>query len=157
VKIFCGQWASLIRTDRFSGDADNVWKKHKPLPASRCICKRETGCDEDCQNRIMLYECDDSNCNLREGPCGNRQFADLKQRTINHKRNKHRDCYEIGIDVVKTESKGFGVRACRTFKKGQIIVEYAGEIITQEETTTRMNTKYRNNEVCYIFLFRLTN
>jgi len=89
----------------------------------------------------MFYECDDTNCHLDMERCGNRQFADLKQRC------KKGGAFGIGVDVVKTEQKGFGVRACRTFEANQIIMEYAGEIITQDECESRMRKEYRNNEV----------
>lgn len=123
------------------GEAATEWKKHKPLPSSRCLCTPATGCDEDCQNRVMYYECDDSNCNLGTAACGNRQFADLKQRC------RKQGTYNIGHDIVPTGRKGFGVRACRTFEPNQIIMEYAGEIITQDECESRMRTTYRHNKV----------
>lgn len=89
----------------------------------------------------MFYECDDSNCGLgRE--CGNRNFEELKQRT------KAGGKYNIGVEVIKTPDRGYGVRSNRTFEPNQIIVEYTGEIITQTECERRMRTIYKNNEVC---------
>jgi len=92
----------------------------------------------------MLYECDAANCNVGAEYCGNRPFADLKERCKTGRK------FDIGVEVVKTESKGFGVRACRTFEPGQIIVEYAGEIITQDECERRVATEYANNAVCFV-------
>ncbi len=89
----------------------------------------------------MLYECEDSNCNVGAESCTNRSFAELKERSKSGKK------YEIGVEVMKTAEKGFGIRACRTFEPQQIIVEYAGEIITQEECERRMRNEYKNNEV----------
>ena len=40
----------------------------------------------------------------------------------------------------------------RTFNPHQIIVEYAGEIITQEECDRRMNNEYKNNKVSNLSL-----
>jgi len=131
-----------FQTNRFVGDAATEWKHHKQLPPSRCLCTSENGCDDDCQNRYMLYECDESNCNLGTEACSNRSFADLKERSKSGKK------YDIGVEVVKTEAKGYGVRACRTFEPGQIVMEYAGEIITQEECERRVATEYKDNEVC---------
>src|SRR5271156_1712666 len=50
--------------DRFVGDAAAAWKKSTVFDdfSSRCVCSPLNGCDESCQNRIMLYECDDGNC-----------------------------------------------------------------------------------------------
>lgn len=93
----------------------------------------------------MLYECDDINCKLGEERCGNRSFSGLRQRT------KAGGKYNIGVEVIKTEDRGYGVRSNRSFEPNQIIVEYTGEIITQEECERRMRTIYKNNEVCQPF------
>ncbi len=125
----------------FIGDAAAIWKKSKPLEASTCICMPESGCDEDCFNRFMFYECDDSNCNIGADHCTNRAFAGLKERT------KTGGKYNIGVEVIKTADRGHGVRSNRTFEPNQIIVEYTGEIITQDECDDRMNKRYKNAEV----------
>lgn len=105
------------------------------------MCSPDNGCDDDCQNRCMFYECDDDNCNVGAA-CKNRSFEGLKQRT------KKGSKYAIGVEVIKTEDRGYGVRSNRTFEPNQIIVEYTGEIITQDECENRMRTIYKNNEVC---------
>lgn len=128
--------------DVFVGDAASIWKANKLTEMSTCTCTPESGCDENCQNRYMFYECDDSNCKLGEDKCGNRSFAGLKQRC------KAGGKFNIGVEVIKTEDRGYGVRSNRCFAPNQIIVEYAGEIITQEECERRMRTIYKNNEVC---------
>ena len=98
----------------------------------------------------MLYECNDGNCNIGAAHCQNRAFAQLRERYRNG--NK----YDIGVEVLQTDGKGFGVRANRSFEPGQIIVEYAGEIITQDECERRMKTVYKKNDVCfYLFYFGL--
>lgn len=125
----------------FIGDAADLWKKAKPMEHSLCICKEEDGCDEHCFNRFMLYECDGTNCNIGAEHCTNRAFADLK------KRCKQGGKYNIGVEVMKTIDRGYGVRANRTFEPNQIIIEYTGEIITQDECDHRMNTRYKDAEV----------
>lgn len=89
----------------------------------------------------MFYECDDGNCGLGS-ECGNRNFEGLKQRT------KAGGKYNIGVEVIKTPDRGYGVRSNRTFEPNQIIVEYTGEIITQTECERRMRTIYKNDKVC---------
>ncbi|KAI9833307.1 MAG: hypothetical protein M1819_003702 [Sarea resinae] len=133
--------------NHFVGEAATIWKKHKVQELSRCICTPETGCDENCQNRYMFYECDDSNCNIGAEHCTNRSFAGLK------KRCQAGGKYNIGVEVIKTLDRGYGVRSNRTFEPNQIIVEYAGEIITQEECEKRMKKEYKNNECYYLMLF----
>lgn len=132
------------------GDAAAYWKKtpHFEDFASKCVCKPEDGCGEDCQNRIMLYECDDTNCNIGRPYCTNRAFQDLQERT------KKGGRYRIGVEVFKTPDRGYGVRSNRCFEANQIIMEYTGEIITEEECERRMNEEYKDNEVCRsIFVF----
>ncbi|PKX91665.1 putative histone-lysine N-methyltransferase (Ash1) [Aspergillus novofumigatus IBT 16806] len=116
----------------FVGEAGSIWRANKHMELSKCMCTEETGCDENCQNRYMFYECDDGNCGL--GP----------------------DCrgkYNIGVEVIKTADRGYGVRSNRTFEPNQIIVEYTGEIITQAECEKRMRTIYKNNECYYLMYF----
>jgi [histone H3]-lysine4 N-trimethyltransferase ASH1L len=89
----------------------------------------------------MLYECDDSNCAIGKEHCTNRAFTDLAERKA--KGGK----YRIGVEVVKTSDRGHGVRSNRCFEPNQIIMEYTGEIITEEECDRRMNEKYKDNDV----------
>lgn len=89
----------------------------------------------------MFYECDNSNCNLGAEFCNNRAFEDLRQRC------KAGGKYNVGVEVIKTADRGYGVRSNRTFDANQIIVEYAGEIITQDECDSRMAKLYKDNEV----------
>ncbi|KAL8906392.1 MAG: hypothetical protein Q9207_002053 [Kuettlingeria erythrocarpa] len=130
----------------FIGDAAAVWRK-SGLEASRCVCSPEDGCDHDCLNRHMFYECDDNNCNVGAEHCQNRAFEGLKQR---HKKG---GIYNIGVEVIKTADRGYGVRSNRTFEPNQIIVEYTGEIITQDECDERMENRYKDNECFYLMEF----
>ncbi|KAJ6087012.1 hypothetical protein N7467_005926 [Penicillium canescens] len=130
----------------FVGDAGSFWKANKNLELSTCMCEEDTGCDENCQNRYMFYECDNGNCRL--GPeCGNRNFEGLKHRT------KAGGKYNIGVEVIKTQDRGYGVRSNRSFEPNQIIVEYTGEILTQFECEKRMRTVYKNNDCYYLMYF----
>ncbi|KAJ5885004.1 Histone-lysine N-methyltransferase (Ash1) [Penicillium taxi] len=130
----------------FVGDAASEWRSNKKLELSTCMCEEETGCDENCQNRYMFYECDNSNCRLGI-ECGNRNFNELKART------KAGGKYNIGVEVIKTSDRGYGVRSNRSFDANQIIVEYTGEILTQFECEKRMRTAYKNNECYYLMYF----
>ena len=134
---------SLTILDRFVGEAGALWKKTKLFDSffSKCVCTPHGGCDVDCQNRIMLYECDDTNCGAGRGHCTNRAFADLQER------RKGGGKYRIGVEVIKTADRGYGVRSNRCFDPHQIIVEYTGEIITEDECDRRMNEDYKDNEV----------
>lgn len=130
----------------FVGDAAAVWRKTR-LEQSRCVCVPDRGCDHSCLNRHMFYECDDMNCNVGADYCTNRSFEGLKQR---HKKGGK---YNIGVEVIKTTDRGYGVRSNRTFEPHQIIVEYTGEIITQDECDERMENQYKDNECFYLMEF----
>lgn len=92
----------------------------------------------------MLYECDEMNCSAGPEYCTNRAFSELEERRrIGGK-------YRIGVEVIKTEDRGYGVRSNRCFEPNQIIVEYTGEIITEEECDRRMNEDYKDNEVRFL-------
>lgn len=128
--------------DRFIGDSIIYWKKTPHfLDQSKCVCTPDDGCGESCQNRIMLYECDEKNCNVGRENCTNRAFADLQERKAGGGK------YRVGVEVIKTADRGYGIRANRCFAPNQIIMEYTGEIITDEECSNRMETKYKDNKV----------
>ncbi|CAK7223096.1 hypothetical protein SBRCBS47491_005085 [Sporothrix bragantina] len=135
--------------NRFVGEAHSIWKKNPNYDdfQSKCVCKPETGCDEDCQNRIMLYECNDEICNVGSERCSNREFQRLADRTAS------KNPFHIGVEVFKTPNRGHGIRASRAFRPGQIIMEYIGEIITEEESDRRMNELYKDNECYYLMSF----
>ncbi|EFE43204.1 histone-lysine N-methyltransferase (Ash1), putative [Trichophyton verrucosum HKI 0517] len=136
-----------INKNIFIGDAAGIWKATMPTEQSTCLCTPEMGCEENCQNRHMFYECDENNCKLGEDLCRNRNFSELR------KRIKTGGKYNIGVEVIKTESRGYGVRSNRTFEPNQIIVEYTGEILTQIEAQRRMKTIYKKNECFYLMDF----
>ena len=56
-----------------------------------------------------------------------------------------------------TGNRGYGVRAVTSFERGQIIVEYIGEVITQEECERRMHTDYKNDKVWLVISLALSH
>ncbi|KAI1370742.1 SET domain-containing protein [Hypoxylon crocopeplum] len=141
------EWKKITK-NRFVGGAVIAWKKNPHFKdQSKCVCTPEDGCGESCQNRIMLYECDDANCNVGPHLCQNRAFAKLQERT------REGGKYRVGVEVIKTKDKGYGIRANRGFEANQIIMEYTGEIITEEECDRRMNEEYKNNKCYYLMSF----
>ncbi|KAH9436764.1 hypothetical protein MCOR02_000431 [Pyricularia oryzae] len=141
------EWRKITKS-RFVGESLSLWKKNYYYDnRSTCVCTKDDGCGEDCLNRSVLYECNDTNCNVGREHCQNRAFQDLQDR------NKKGGSYRVGVEVVHTGPRGFGVRASRCFEPGQIIMEYAGEIITEEECERRMNEVYKDNEAYYLMSF----
>ncbi|RSL57061.1 hypothetical protein CEP54_008475 [Fusarium duplospermum] len=142
------EWKKMTK-NRFIGESKDYWRKspHFHDYQSKCVCKPEDGCGESCQNRIMLYECDEQNCNAGKEHCTNRAFA-----TLTARRNQGGK-YRVGVEVIKTSDRGYGVRSNRCFRPNQIIMEYAGEIITEAECERRMTEVYKDNECYYLMSF----
>ena len=142
-------WVKVNR-NRLVGEAKELWDKSEKLPASVCVCRppeqgsEDSGCDDDCLNRVMQYECNDDNCNLSASLCSNRAFATLASRV------KKGGAFDIGVEVIKTSSMGFGVRSCRSFAPGEIIMEYTGEIISEGECQRRMREDYKDAKCYYL-------
>jgi [histone H3]-lysine4 N-trimethyltransferase ASH1L len=113
----------------------------------------ETKCDSNCLNRSMRYECNDDNCKVGSDNCQNRAFQELKWRSSNknmsrNPEKKDSNMWGVGVEVIKTANRGYGVRAMRSFEPTQAICEYTGEIITQDEADDRMNGEYKGKTVC---------
>ncbi|RSL47355.1 hypothetical protein CEP53_009962 [Fusarium sp. AF-6] len=142
------EWKKMTK-NRFIGESKDYWRKspHFHDYQSKCVCSPEDGCGESCQNRIMLYECDEQNCNAGKEHCTNRAFA-----TLTARRNQGGK-YRVGVEVIKTSDRGYGVRSNRCFRPNQIIMEYAGEIITEAECERRMTEVYKDNECYYLMSF----
>ena len=54
--------------------------------------------------------------------------------------------------AARIPGKGRGVKSTRCFKKGEYIVEYAGELITGSEAKLREKA-YHSSQLCYMFFF----
>ncbi|KAF2724661.1 SET domain-containing protein, partial [Polychaeton citri CBS 116435] len=141
-------WHQLNK-NRLVGGAKDMWVKEVNLARSVCLCRngwngKDEGCGDECLNRSMEYECNEDNCDLPAWACSNRAFSGLAVR------NKKGGPYDIGVEVVKTNNRGFGVKACRSFLPGQIVMEYTGEIITEEECQRRMHEVYKDKSNFYL-------
>ncbi|KXT04813.1 hypothetical protein AC578_9753 [Pseudocercospora eumusae] len=139
-----------VNKNRLVGDAKELWAKTGKMASSLCVCAQpvpgddELGCGDGCLNRIMQYECDATNCPLPPELCSNRPFAEITART------KKGGAYDVGVEVVKTEKRGHGIRAARSFRPQQVIMEYTGEIITEEECQRRMREVYKDKSCYYL-------
>ncbi|KAB2580378.1 Histone-lysine N-methyltransferase ASH1L [Lasiodiplodia theobromae] len=152
-------WREMKRNEYKGEDAQEIkarakdqCKKQRQMEASTCNCIGR--CDRDsCFNASLFFECDDRSCNL--GPdCGNRQFTNLQKRYKDELRQgKYFKSFNVGVEVVETENRGHGVRAMRPFQSDQIVVEYIGEIITQQESDRRMNEIYKDHKCFYLMNF----
>ncbi|KAF2757327.1 hypothetical protein EJ05DRAFT_453102 [Pseudovirgaria hyperparasitica] len=147
-------WKILSKNRAVDDDSREAYQRlctrKKQEAISMCECQEL--CDPDsCLNAVMNFECDDKNCKPGKDNCNNRPFAGLEARVSTQGRRGN--MYDIGVEVVKTQDRGYGVRAMRSFRPGQIIMEYTGEMIDQTECDRRMRKEYKNNECYYLMTF----
>lgn len=81
--------------DVFVGDARELWRVTDTEPSGKCVCRPEDGCDENCLNRCVYYECDEDNCNIGPEKCQNRPFFALKERV------KKKSRFAEGVEIIK--------------------------------------------------------
>ncbi|KAL7683036.1 putative AWS domain, Zinc finger, FYVE/PHD-type, Zinc finger, RING/FYVE/PHD-type [Plasmopara halstedii] len=110
--------------------------------APMCICKEK--CGDDCINRLSFTECfgpapilgmkfnkhsRESNCMLGEN-CGNRAL--------------HQKVYPR-FEKFHTVDKGWALRILEPIKAGQLVIEYVGEVINEEEKERRLLTHAKDS------------
>lgn len=125
----------------------NIYTFKQPPPTESledspmCVCKVQ--CGDDCINRLSFTECfgpaptpgmkftklnKESNCTLGEG-CGNRAL--------------HQKVYP-SFEKFHTQEKGWGLRLLQDVKAGQLVIEYVGEVINEEEKERRLQDHAKN-------------
>ena len=95
-----------------------------------CDCSRDELCTASCINRLMFVECDPKWCPCGE-LCKNTRFA-------------KRQYADVGLMEPKGP-KGYGLMAKSPIKKGDFVMEYVGEVISEEEHAKR-KVEYREKE-----------
>lgn len=113
----------------------NVYVDVKPLSgyeATTCNCRApedhiEKGCQDDCLNRMIFAECSPSTC-----PCG--------EQCDNQHIQKHE--WVQCLERFRAEGKGWGIRTKETLRAGQFIIEYLGEVVSEQEFRSRMMEQY---------------
>lgn len=111
------------------------------MPGPVCLCTPSDddgkGCGYDCINRCTFYECNVKTCPMGE-KCTNRRFQ-LKE----------------GVSELKVftagDKRGFGLRTLVPVKTGQLVIEYRGEVISQDTCLERMEVDYKKAK-CFYFL-----
>jgi hypothetical protein len=88
------------------------------------------GCGDNCLNRLSYFHCDPRVCPCGER-CANRPFHQLPSPPM---------------EVFLTRDRGWGVRAAAPISAGVFLVEYAGEVIDEEEMRARMEEARRLRE-----------
>ncbi|KAG9242115.1 hypothetical protein BJ878DRAFT_188428 [Calycina marina] len=98
-------------------------------------------CDEesDCINRAMKMECIDDDCHCGAG-CQNQRFQQKQY---------------ADVSVIKTDKKGYGLRANVDLKADTFIFEYIGEVIN-EPTFRRRTIQYDEEGIKHFYFMSLT-
>lgn len=118
-------------------------------PALECDCGEEwdavekinhaCGEDSDCINRATKMECVADGCSCGR-KCQNQRFL----------RKQYAD-----VSVIKTEKKGFGLRANKDMVPGDFVFEYIGEVI-DERTFRRRMLQYDEEGIKHFYFMSLT-
>ncbi|ELT88427.1 hypothetical protein CAPTEDRAFT_172225 [Capitella teleta] len=65
---------------------------------------------------------------------------------------------EEGLEVVEFVGKGRGVVACKPFRRGDFVVEYAGDLVDLKTARNRETEYNKNPDIgCYMYYFRCGN
>jgi hypothetical protein len=118
-------------------------------PALECDCGEEwdavarinnaCGDDSDCINRATKMECVADGCSCGR-KCQNQRFL----------RKQYAD-----VTVIKTDKKGFGLRANKNMSAGDFVFEYIGEVI-DERTFRRRMMQYDEEGIKHFYFMSLT-
>ncbi|XP_039107396.1 histone-lysine N-methyltransferase ASH1L isoform X1 [Hyaena hyaena] len=120
----------------------NVYVDVKPLSgyeATTCNCKKpeddaRKGCVDDCLNRMIFAECSPTTC-----PCG--------EQCCNQRIQRHE--WVQCLERFRAEEKGWGIRTKEPLTAGQFIIEYLGEVVSEQEFRNRMIEQYHNHSDHY--------
>uniref|UniRef100_A0A8C4RN22 Ash1 (absent, small, or homeotic)-like (Drosophila) n=1 Tax=Erpetoichthys calabaricus TaxID=27687 RepID=A0A8C4RN22_ERPCA len=120
----------------------NVYVDVKPLSgyeATTCNCKKpedinDKGCIDDCLNRMIFAECSPNTC-----PCG--------EQCHNQRIQRHE--WVQCLERFRAEGKGWGIRTKEPLRSGQFIIEYLGEVVSEQEFRNRMIEQYHTHNDHY--------
>ncbi|KAI8990416.1 hypothetical protein BD414DRAFT_483561 [Trametes punicea] len=122
-------------------------RSREALESMTCDCQYEHGIDDpsaacgqdsDCINRLTQVECLPEDCRCRSY-CQNQRFQ--------------RKQY-APIEIVKTEMKGFGLRAAADIPKDAFIYEYVGDVVSQPSFLKRMR-QYAEEGIRHFYFMML--
>ncbi|KAI8916412.1 hypothetical protein EDD86DRAFT_198465 [Gorgonomyces haynaldii] len=129
---------SNTKPSKYQTIRNNVFQHRKPnfaIPAP-CMCT-SGACGTSCLNRMTYIECGD-NCPLGS-KCTNNRFR--------------KGLMLPNLKVTEYPGRGFGLAAPMNIRKGQLIIEYCGEVITNEECMYRMETIYKGTRNHYFLSY----
>uniref|UniRef100_A0A1A8U6X3 Histone-lysine N-methyltransferase, H3 lysine-36 specific n=1 Tax=Nothobranchius furzeri TaxID=105023 RepID=A0A1A8U6X3_NOTFU len=129
-----------IKVNRPIGKVQIITADLSEIPRCNCKASDENPCgvDSECINRMLLYECHPQVCAAGER-CQNQAF------------NKRQ---YTPVEIHRTLSCGWGLRAVSDIKKGAFVSEYVGEVIDEEECRARIRHA-QENDICNFYMLTL--
>ncbi|KAG5451937.1 Histone-lysine N-methyltransferase nsd3 [Clonorchis sinensis] len=117
---------------------EKLWPKlHKLItsrvPSSPCSCATSSSTNTMCSNKSGCIhvrnraDCASAVCSFGTKDCGNRRFA---QMLLTPETDR--------VTLFRTVNRGFGLKANKSFKSGDLVTEYVGEIITLDDANKRI-------------------
>ncbi|XP_069801205.1 histone-lysine N-methyltransferase NSD3 isoform X3 [Dendropsophus ebraccatus] len=127
-----------IKTNKAVGKVQIQVADISEIPRCNCRPNDEAPCglDSQCLNRMLLYECHPQVCPAGEY-CQNQGFTKrLYPET----------------EIFRTERRGWGLRCKRDIRKGELVNEYVGELIDEEECRLRLKRAHENGVTNFYLL-----
>lgn len=126
-----------ISENEYRGQADGYAQDQQSLP-----CQCTDRCDEDCINRQLNFECDAGACPFGadyEKQCHNRRF----QR-----------CDYAPLQIFAADGKGYGLRATQSLPAHEFVIEYIGEVLSQQAFIKRTR-QYERESIKHFYFMAL--
>ncbi|XP_042275873.1 histone-lysine N-methyltransferase, H3 lysine-36 specific isoform X1 [Thunnus maccoyii] len=129
-----------IKVNRPIGKVQIITADLSEIPRCNCKASDENPCgvDSECINHMLMYECHPQVCAAGER-CQNQAFT-KRQYTP--------------VEIFRTLSRGWGLRAVSDIKKGAFVSEYVGEVIDEEECRARIKHA-QENDICNFYMLTL--
>ncbi|KAM4732792.1 histone-lysine N-methyltransferase, H3 lysine-36 specific-like isoform 1-T2 [Anableps anableps] len=129
-----------IKVNRPIGKVQIITADLSEIPRCNCKASDENPCsmDSECINRMLMYECHPQVCAAGER-CQNQTFTKRQYTTV---------------EIFRTLSCGWGLRAVSDIKKGAFVSEYVGEVIDEEECRARIRHA-QENDICNFYMLTL--
>ncbi|XP_024139017.1 histone-lysine N-methyltransferase, H3 lysine-36 specific [Oryzias melastigma] len=129
-----------IKVNRPIGKVQIITADLSEIPRCNCKASDENPCgaDSECINRMLMYECHPQVCAAGER-CQNQAFTKRQYTTV---------------EIHRTLSCGWGLRAVSDIKKGAFVSEYVGEVIDEEECRARIRHA-QEHDICNFYMLTL--
>ncbi|XP_068615910.1 histone-lysine N-methyltransferase, H3 lysine-36 specific-like, partial [Brachionichthys hirsutus] len=129
-----------VKVNRPIGKVQIITADLSEIPRCNCKASDENPCgvDSECINRMLLYECHPQVC-AAGGRCQNQAFTKRQYSPV---------------EIYRTLSRGWGLRAVSDIKKGAFVSEYVGEVIDEEECRARIK-RAQENDICNFYMLTL--